>query len=185
MDSQTKRPTQPGDGIAYAVADAAGPAGRVRAAGWDHGCARRAALGPAQMATGVMTADIRKLRPLGDGRGPTNAAAGTGVVVHAVRPAQGNTQDSRRRLIVVTEKTHPEAFGHDAPTEASDLVDGPADADVTALTDGTGETAPIVRRRGPLVTRWIGFSAQRRRARERSDRLQDRHHDAGGARSNS
>jgi hypothetical protein len=137
------------------------------------------------MATGVMTADIRKLRPLGDGPGPTNAAAGTGAVAHVVRPAHGNTQDSRRRLIVVTEKTHPEAFGHDAPTEASDLADGTADADMTTPTAGTGDTTPTIRRRGPLVTRWIGFSAQRRRARERSSRLQDRHHDAGGARSNS
>ena len=30
------------------------------------------------------------------------------------------------------------------------------------------------RRRGPLVTRWIGFAAQRRQARERADRLRDR-----------
>ena len=70
-----------------------------RAGGWDHGCARRAALDPAQMATGVMTADIRKLRPLGDGPGPTNAAAGTGAGARVALPTPVNTQDSRRRLI--------------------------------------------------------------------------------------
>jgi hypothetical protein len=30
------------------------------------------------------------------------------------------------------------------------------------------------RRRGPLVTRWIGVAAQRRQARDRADRLRDR-----------
>jgi hypothetical protein len=137
------------------------------------------------MATGVMTADIRKLRPLGDGPGPTNAAAGTGAGARVALPTPVNTQDSRRRLIVVTEKTHPEAFGHDAPSEESRLADGTADSEATVLTGEAGDAAPIVRRRGPLVTRWIGFSAQRRRARERSNRLEDRHHEAGGARSNS
>ena len=132
-----------------------------------------------------MTADIRKLRPLGDGPGPTNATAGIGAVARPALPTHGNTQDSRRRLIVVTEKTHPEAFGHAPPAEESHLADGTADTDVTVLTGETGDAAPIVRRRGPLVTRWIGFSAQRRRARERSNRLQDRHHESGGARSNS
>ena len=68
----------------------------------------------------------------------------------------------------MTEKTHPEAFGHDAPPEESRLADGTADSYVTVLTGEAGDAAPIVRRRGPLVTRWIGFSALRRRARERA-----------------
>ncbi|KQP38574.1 hypothetical protein ASF49_06245 [Methylobacterium sp. Leaf104] len=133
-----------------------------------------------------MTADIRKIRsprvPPGDAASdrPDVQADGRPVVLsRIVLPANGNTQASRGRLTVVTEKTHPEAFGHDESADEARL-EGEA-----AEPGESGSTGPVVRRRGPLVTRWIGFSAQRRRARERSNQLRDRHHGAGEARSNS
>ncbi|MGU3361311.1 hypothetical protein ACLBWX_13355 [Methylobacterium sp. M6A4_1b] len=133
-----------------------------------------------------MTADIRtirspRVRPGDDASGLPDATAVARPVVLAriALPADGNAQNSRGRLKVVTEKTHPEAFGHDAP--AGEARPG----DEAAETGESKSAVPIVRRRGPLVTRWIGFSAQRRRARERSNQLQARHRGAGEARSNS
>jgi hypothetical protein len=154
--------------------------------GWDHGCARRATLDLAQMATGEMTADIRTFRSPGDRTGAAasglpDATAGARPVVlsRIALPAHGTTQYPRGRLTVVTEKTHPEAFGHDGSSD-----EGLPEDEAVEFHD-IGNTAQIMRRRGPLVTRWIGFSAQRRRAQERSNRLRDRHHGGSEARSNS
>ncbi|MCK2053841.1 hypothetical protein J7U37_06825 [Methylobacterium sp. 37f] len=61
--------------------------------------------------------------------------------------------------------------------------DAPGRDDASATFTGREDAPQALRRRGPLVTRWIGFSAQRRRARERTNRLQ--HHDTGAARSGS
>jgi hypothetical protein len=47
--------------------------------------------------------------------------------------------------------------------DADETIDDTADYSDTA--DEAASPAPRVRRRGPLVTRWIGFAAQRRRAR--------------------
>jgi hypothetical protein len=49
------------------------------------------------------------------------------------------------------------------------------DADLPAPSPSEAASPPSQsRRRGPLVTRWIGFAAQRRQARDRADRLRDR-----------
>jgi len=59
--------------------------------------------------------------------------------------------------------------------DADETIDDPSDT-----ADEAATPAPRVRRRGPLVTRWIGFAAQRRRARaHRSSASQAE----GGARS--
>lgn len=56
-----------------------------------------------------------------------------------------------------------------------------ADETADAVTDASGSDghpgpsrssrAGLSRRRGPLITRWIGFAARRQRAQERTDRL--------------
>ena len=57
--------------------------------------------------------------------------------------------------------------------------EGESDGDgfTASAPEGTGPAADgsvHVRRRGPLVTRWIGFAAQRQRAQARVSRMRDR-----------
>lgn len=190
------------------------------------------------MAKGVMSADIHTI-PMRGGKTGTDAAPAAAHAsdraVAQLRPATPPTgtamsrtlQQARRRLTIVTEQTHPEAFArhslsqntrslemssdesspYGADRDQSDMdqsdmdefdidepdmdmtsaddarSDAPGRDDASATFTGREDAPQALRRRGPLVTRWIGFSAQRRRARERTNRLQ--HHDTGAARSGS
>lgn len=180
------------------------------------------------MAKGVMSADIHTI-PMRGGKTGTDAAPAAAHAsdraVAQLRPATPPTgtamsrtlQQARRRLTIVTEQTHPEAFArhslsqdtrsletssneaspYDADMDDLDMdeadmgmtsdddarSDAPGRDDASATFTGREDAPQALRRRGPLVTRWIGFSAQRRRARERTNRLQ--HHDTGAARSGS
>ncbi|WP_247635236.1 hypothetical protein [Methylobacterium sp. 37f] len=184
--------------------------------------------GSRQMAKGVMSADIHTI-PMRGGKTGTDAAPAAAHAsdraVAQLRPATPPTgtamsrtlQQARRRLTIVTEQTHPEAFArhslsqdtrsletssneaspYDADMDDLDMdeadmgmtsdddarSDAPGRDDASATFTGREDAPQALRRRGPLVTRWIGFSAQRRRARERTNRLQ--HHDTGAARSGS
>lgn len=112
-----------------------------------------------------MTAETRKIRPYDDVAadepsdtrefGRSGRDAGPAALAGAASPFNDNARETS-----AISQPRDEAFDdeEDRAFSADASVQNPAPA----------------RRRGPLVTRWIGFAAQRRRAQARVSRMRDR-----------
>ena len=113
----------------------------------------------------TMTADIRKIRS-GDfdaADAPADARETEGrpvVLTRLALPFNDNAREAQARGL--------------AQSQDADSADGESfTRDRPAPTEGLS-ASPRIRRRGPLVTRWIGFAAERRRAQARVNRMRAR-----------
>lgn len=108
----------------------------------------------------MMTAKIRKIRsydlePTDEASAIREADTGTVMLNRLAMPFNDNARESR-----------------DAETSALTIDMSSNEADAPAESRGTmANTSKPARRRGPLVTRWIGYAAHRRQAQARANRV--------------
>lgn len=121
-----------------------------------------------QPMVGRMTAETRKIRPYdvaaaaepSDTRefGTSGLDAGPAALAGAASPFNDNARETS-----AISQPPDEAFDDEEDEE-----------DLAFSADASVQNPAPARRRGPLVTRWIGFAAQRRRAQARVSRMRDR-----------
>lgn len=124
---------------------------------------------------GIMTAKTRSLRSddLGQADGAADIREGARRQPALVGPARPYNDNTRADDVRTNDPHTNHTWESRADRPAAVPFAKSGETSYRAAPEAVG-SSPSALRRGPLVTRWIGFAAKRRQAQARADRMSDR-----------